>query len=160
MVFSRDRPRPTAHDDPPVVGTFRLPAAGCARGRGVGGPRAVRPSEIGRSGRRARGDERGAGREARARGRRARGLGAGRSGAASAVAGGGPAGRLGPAAGGREDSVPADLVQLALWMAGEYCSTAARALSLVLPPPGRARTLLWAERTGDLDGPRVTDTQQ
>ena len=27
-------------------------------------------------------------------------------------------------------------MELALWMAGEYCSTPARALSLVLPPPG------------------------
>ena len=40
----------------------------------------------------------------------------------------------------REDSVPADLVELALWMAAEYASTPARALSLVLPPPGKPRT--------------------
>ena len=39
----------------------------------------------------------------------------------------------------RADSVPPDLVDLALWMAAEYCSTPARALSLVLPPPGRPR---------------------
>src|SRR5215208_5538293 len=32
----------------------------------------------------------------------------------------------------RADSVPGDLVDLALWMAAEYCSTPARALSLVL----------------------------
>ncbi|HWK19066.1 MAG TPA: primosomal protein N' [Solirubrobacteraceae bacterium] len=31
-------------------------------------------------------------------------------------------------------ALPADLVSLAEWMAREYCSTAARALSLVLPP--------------------------
>ncbi len=31
-------------------------------------------------------------------------------------------------------SVPADLVDLAFWMAAEYCSTPARALQLVLPP--------------------------
>ena len=31
-------------------------------------------------------------------------------------------------------SIPADLVALAEWMALEYCSTAARALSLVLAP--------------------------
>ena len=43
--------------------------------------------------------------------------------------------------------MPADLVELALWMADEYCSTPARALSLVLPPPGSARTQLWAART-------------
>jgi primosomal protein N' (replication factor Y) (superfamily II helicase) len=44
------------------------------------------------------------------------------------------------------DSVPAELVELALWMAQEYVSTPARALGLVLPPPGRAKTALWAER--------------
>ena len=31
-------------------------------------------------------------------------------------------------------------------MADEYCSTPARALALVLPPPGREKTALWAER--------------
>ena len=40
--------------------------------------------------------------------------------------------------------MPPELVELALWMADEYCSTPARALSLVLPPPGRPRTELWA----------------
>jgi primosomal protein N' (replication factor Y) len=35
----------------------------------------------------------------------------------------------------RDDSIPADLVELALWMATEYCSTPARALGLVMPPP-------------------------
>src|SRR5262249_20388664 len=35
------------------------------------------------------------------------------------------------------DSVPPDLVDLALWMAVEYCSTPARALALVTPPPGK-----------------------
>ena len=44
----------------------------------------------------------------------------------------------------RGESVPAELVELALWMAREYCSTPARALSLVLPPRGRERTQLWA----------------
>ena len=58
----------------------------------------------------------------------------------------------------RGDSVPDDLVELALWMADEYCSTPARALSLVLPPPGRAKTALWAEPTG-ADG-RLTDNQR
>ena len=58
----------------------------------------------------------------------------------------------------REDSVPRDLVDLALWMAEEYCSTPARALALVTPPPGRAKTSLWAERTG-ADG-RLTDRQR
>src|SRR3954466_10066224 len=46
------------------------------------------------------------------------------------------------------DSVPAELVELALWMADEYVSTPARALGLVLPPPGREKTALWAEATG------------
>jgi primosomal protein N' (replication factor Y) (superfamily II helicase) len=47
-----------------------------------------------------------------------------------------------------EERVPADLVDLAAWMAAEYCSTFARALQLVLPPSGaRERTALWAERT-------------
>ena len=43
------------------------------------------------------------------------------------------------------DSLPRDLVDLALWMAEEYCSTPARALALVTPPPGKAKTYLWAE---------------
>ena len=48
----------------------------------------------------------------------------------------------------REDSLPRDLVDLAIWMAEEYCSTPARALALVTPPPGKAKTYLWAEPTG------------
>jgi primosomal protein N' (replication factor Y) len=61
----------------------------------------------------------------------------------------------------RPDSVPAELVELALWMADEYCSTPARALSLVLPPKGKPRTELWAARTERrLDGERLTDNQR
>src|SRR5205814_2007311 len=61
----------------------------------------------------------------------------------------------------REDDVPGDLVELALWMAAEYCSTPARALSLVLPPKGKPRTELWARRTeAELDGERLTDNQR
>ncbi len=60
----------------------------------------------------------------------------------------------------RTDGVPEELVELALWMAGEYCSTPARALSLVLPPRGRERTVLWAVRTGELEGQRLTDRQR
>ena len=61
----------------------------------------------------------------------------------------------------RDDSVPAELVALALWMADEYCSTPARALSLVLPPKGKPRTERWAARTGaPLDGARLTARQQ
>ena len=41
--------------------------------------------------------------------------------------------------------LPPDLVDLALWIAGEYASTPARALSLLLPPKGtRPKTALYA----------------
>ena len=63
-----------------------------------------------------------------------------------------PAEKLVRVAEARAESVPAELVELALWMAEEYCSTPARALSLVLPPRGRERTQLWAERAGEVDG--------
>jgi primosomal protein N' (replication factor Y) len=71
-----------------------------------------------------------------------------------------PADRLVRATGVRAERVPEDLVDLALWMAAEYCSTPARALSLVLPPPGRERTLLWAERSAAIDGERLTGNQR
>src|SRR3954470_1005652 len=59
-------------------------------------------------------------------------------------------------------SVPADLVELARWMAREYCSTFARALQLVLPPARvREKTALYAERTDQpLEGERLTDNQR
>lgn len=44
-----------------------------------------------------------------------------------------------------ELGVPADLVELADWIAAEYCSTTARALGLVLPP-GAARRLSGRRR--------------
>src|SRR5205085_11194325 len=44
-----------------------------------------------------------------------------------------------------------------LWMADEYVSTPARALGLVLPPPGREKTALWARATG-VEG-RLTERQ-
>ena len=60
--------------------------------------------------------------------------------------------------------LPAELVDLALWMAAEYCSTPARALSLLLPPKGtRPKTALWASRTADgapSAGPRLTERQR
>jgi len=72
-----------------------------------------------------------------------------------------------------ELGLPADLVRLATWMAEEYCSTPARALTLVLPPgtgatgrPSvRARSALVAELTdagaAALDGAaRLTDGQR
>jgi primosomal protein N' (replication factor Y) len=49
--------------------------------------------------------------------------------------------------------LPVDLVELAGWMAAEYCSTPARALSLVSPAPGtRARIAWWAEALGEAEG--------
>jgi primosomal protein N' (replication factor Y) len=46
------------------------------------------------------------------------------------------------------DALPADLVDLGLWLGREYASTPARALSLMLPPRGaREKVQLWAERT-------------
>jgi primosomal protein N' (replication factor Y) len=57
-------------------------------------------------------------------------------------------------------SVPAELVELARWMAREYCSTFARALQLMLPPARvRERTVLWAEVTGQA-AERLTDGQR
>jgi primosomal protein N' (replication factor Y) (superfamily II helicase) len=45
-------------------------------------------------------------------------------------------------------ALPADLVGLAHWIAAEYCSTPARALSLVAPQPGaKARMAWWAQAT-------------
>ncbi|MBS1870465.1 MAG: primosomal protein N' [Actinobacteria bacterium] len=52
-----------------------------------------------------------------------------------------------------EPAIPAELVELARWIAAEYCSTCSRALQLVLPPGAgrgvaprvRARTALVAE---------------
>ena len=55
-----------------------------------------------------------------------------------------------------EADVPEELVELAEWIAREYCSTPARALSLVLPPgagAGRARARA-AGRRADRGGAR------
>ena len=61
-----------------------------------------------------------------------------------------------------EQSLPADLVALAVWTAAEYCSTPARALSLMLPPKGaRARTAFYALPVRDPEaGERLTGAQQ
>jgi primosomal protein N' (replication factor Y) (superfamily II helicase) len=49
-----------------------------------------------------------------------------------------------------DERLPPELVDLAAWMAEEYCSTFARSLQLVLPPTGaRAKTALWAEATAE-----------
>jgi primosomal protein N' (replication factor Y) len=45
--------------------------------------------------------------------------------------------------------LPPELVELARWMADEYCSTPARALALVSPSPsGRPKLVWWASATG------------
>ena len=61
-----------------------------------------------------------------------------------------------------EASLPADLVALAPWMAAEYCSTPARALSLMLPPKGvRGRTALQARALREpQEGERLTPGQR
>ncbi|HZV74300.1 MAG TPA: primosomal protein N', partial [Conexibacter sp.] len=74
-----------------------------------------------------------------------------------------------------EPAIPAELVELARWIAAEYCSTVSRALQLVLPPgAGRAvqprvrvRELLVAEATdagraaiGNGSGERLTARQR
>jgi len=57
--------------------------------------------------------------------------------------------------------IPPDLVELALWMADEYCSTPARALALVAPPAGRGAKLgLVAVRTGKPAQGRLTPAQE
>jgi primosomal protein N' (replication factor Y) len=56
--------------------------------------------------------------------------------------------------------LPPELVELALWLAEEYCSTPARALSLLLPPAGtRPRTALHAEAVEGADPGRLTERQ-
>jgi primosomal protein N' (replication factor Y) len=64
-----------------------------------------------------------------------------------------------------DPALPADLVQLAFWLADEYCSTPARALSLMLPPAGvRAKTALYAAPASATsaagDGVRLNDAQR
>ncbi|HEV2821304.1 MAG TPA: primosomal protein N' [Solirubrobacteraceae bacterium] len=58
-------------------------------------------------------------------------------------------------------SLPADLVDLAGWMAREYCSTFARAVGLMLPPAGtRERTGLWAQAAPGAPEARLTERQR
>jgi primosomal protein N' (replication factor Y) len=61
-----------------------------------------------------------------------------------------------------DHDLPPDLVELAGWIADEYCSTPARALALVSPPPrGRAKLTWWATATGqaaDTDPPTRAPT--
>ena len=61
-----------------------------------------------------------------------------------------------------EADLPADLVELALWIARDYASTPARALSLLLPPKGtRSKTALYARAVREVDeDERFTDAQR
>ena len=47
-----------------------------------------------------------------------------------------------------DHDLPPELVELARWMAEEYCSTPARALALVSPPPGARAKLAWWAAAG------------
>lgn len=60
------------------------------------------------------------------------------------------------------DTVPPELVELATWVAADYCSTPARGLSLVTPPGGAPpRPVFWA-RLGRAPAPdeRLTERQR
>ena len=62
-----------------------------------------------------------------------------------------------------DHDLPPELVELAGWIAGEYCSTPARALALVSPPPGaRAKLAWWASAcaTGVAGGGRPPSERQ
>jgi len=57
--------------------------------------------------------------------------------------------------------LPSELVELAFWLADEYCSTPARALALLAPHPGqRAKTALWAERVIPASPNAVTEGRE
>ena len=57
-------------------------------------------------------------------------------------------------------ALPPELIDLAYWMAREYCSTFARAVGLMLPPSrAREKTALWAEPVPGAEG-RLTDAQR
>ena len=129
----RDRPRRAAHHDPPPVGPVRLPAAR-------------------RAGRR------------RARSCASR-SGARRSTASSSRWPTPP--RCPPRSSSRRPPCARSRSRATSWSwrcgwPREYCSTPARALSLVLPPPRARRAReLWAERTAaELDGERLTASQR
>ncbi|MGZ4276602.1 MAG: primosomal protein N' family DNA-binding protein, partial [Solirubrobacteraceae bacterium] len=58
-------------------------------------------------------------------------------------------------------SLTPDLVELALWLGRDYCSTPARALSLLLPPKGtKPKTAAWARAARDPADERLTDRQR
>jgi primosomal protein N' (replication factor Y) len=61
-----------------------------------------------------------------------------------------------------DHDLPTELVELARWIAAEYCSTPARALALVSPAPaGRPKLAWWAEPTGaEPEGRPLTAAQR
>ncbi len=60
-----------------------------------------------------------------------------------------------------DHDLPPELVDLARWMAVEYCSTLARALTLVSPlPGGRAKLAWWATATGEPPAGRPLSERQ
>jgi len=66
-----------------------------------------------------------------------------------------------------DHDLPPELVELAGWMAHEYCSTPARALALVSPPPGARAKLAWwaapvevAGHAGATGGRPLSERQQ
>jgi primosomal protein N' (replication factor Y) len=60
-----------------------------------------------------------------------------------------------------DHDLPPELVELAGWMADEYCSTPARALALVSPLPGaRAKLAWWAAATGREPAGRLLSDNQ
>jgi primosomal protein N' (replication factor Y) len=52
-----------------------------------------------------------------------------------------------------DHDLPPELVELAGWMASEYCSTPARALALVSPPSGARAKVAWWAAVADASGP-------
>ncbi len=61
-----------------------------------------------------------------------------------------------------DDTIPPPLVELALWLSDQYCSTPARALSLVMPPAGaRVKSRRWAAAgRAPEEGERLTEGQR
>lgn len=61
----------------------------------------------------------------------------------------------------RSESLPEGLVGLAYWIAQQYCSTPARALTLFLPPQRQPQVQLWAVRTDKATiNERLTERQR
>jgi len=58
-----------------------------------------------------------------------------------------------------DHNLPPELVDLAVWMAAEYCSTPARALALVSPPAGARAKVAWWATARVQEGARAGDTE-